>query len=199
MKKKIIGIIVIILLFGISGGMLFWYFRGAQESEAALKQAAEKAKKIAPKEVTIKIYFGNKNIGSAGDCKVVFPVERVIPNDLIVRRRAVEELLRGPTPEEKSRGYFSNLPDKEEIVAYREKIKQETGVAPYEGDEITINSFKILASAAYIDFSGEMRAYGGGSCRVEAIKTQLNETVKQFPKVGGAMILIDGKENALQP
>ncbi len=199
MKKKVVGIIIVILFFSMSGGMLFWYFRGARETERALKQAVEQATKPVPKEVTVKVYFGNKNMSPAGDCKAVFPVERVVLNDLIVRRRAVEELLKGPTSEEKAQGYFSNIPTKEEIIAYREKIKQETGEAPYAGEEVTIKSFKILSGIAYIDFSEEFKAYGGGSCRVEGIKAQLNETVKQFKKIGAAMVLVGGKENVLRP
>lgn len=199
MRKKIILIVIAVLLLGISLGLMLWYFRGVRESSKTLQKAMEQATKPVPKEITVKIYFGNKNMSPSGGCKDVFPVERVILNDLIIRRRAVEELLRGPTPEEKEKGYFSSIPDKEEIIAYRERIRQETGQVPYEGDEIKIKSFKIFIGAAYIDFSGEMRAYGGGSCRVEAIKAQINETVKQFPKIGNTVISIEGDQDALQP
>lgn len=200
MKKKIFLIISAVCLIILSAGMIFWYFKGAREAERALRTAEEKARQQVPKEVTIKIYFGNSQMNpNVSNCKTVFPVERIVENDLIVRRRAIEELLKGPTAVEKEQGYFSSIPSREEIIAYREKVRQESGQAPYEGEEIKIKSFKILAGSAYIDFSGEMRAYGGGSCRVEAIKAQINETIKQFPKVGHAVISIEGDKDALQP
>jgi hypothetical protein len=128
------------------------------------------------------------------DCTAVFPIERVIPNDLIVRRRVIEEFLRGPTPAEASQGYFSGLPTKEEIIAFREKIKAETGQAPYEGDEIKIKSVKILAGTAYVVFSREFQAYGNDPCRLGTIKSALREAMKQFPRVGGVMISLEGEE-----
>jgi len=201
MKKKILLISIVILLFAASGAMIFWYFRGVRQTEKNLERAVEKATKPAPKEVAIKIYFGNKDMNPSGNCTDVFPVKRVVLNDLIIRRRAVEELLRGPTQSEKEQGYYSGIPDRDEIISYREKIRQETGQVPYEGDEIKIKSFKILAGVAYIDFSKEMMAYGegSGSCRVDTIKAQIIETVKQFPKVGHAVISIEGDQHALQP
>lgn len=198
MKKKIIlGIIAIILLAG-SGFMVWNYIETSRQASKALAEAKSQATEPIQAEVTVKVYFGNKTMApSPSDCGAVFPVERVIPNDLIVRRRAIEEFLAGPTPGEAAQGYFSGLPTKEEIIAYREKIKTETGTAPYEGDEIKIKSVKILAGAAYVVFSKEFLAYGNDPCRLGLIKAALRESLKQFPRVGGVMISIEGKENEM--
>jgi len=128
---------------------------------------------------------------------VVFPVERKIANDLIVKRRAFEEILLGPTAAEKEQGYFSALPSKEEMVNYRESKKLETGQAPYEGEEIKIQSVKIMIGMAYIDFSPEVFVLAADKCRAEMFKAQLFQTAKQFSKIGGAIITVGGVENAL--
>lgn len=198
--RKRISIVIIFLLFAGSAVMLFWYFKSVEESMFQSQQAKEWAQRALPEEIPIKIFFGNKekNPGAA-NCSAVFPATRIIKNDLIVRRRAIEELLKGPTAEEKEQGYYSNIPNKEEIIDFRERIKNETGETPYEGDEIEIKSLKITSGIAYVDFSKELKAYGGGSCRVAAIKAEISETLKQFPRVDGVIISIEGDQRALQP
>jgi spore germination protein GerM len=195
---------MIFLLFVASlSGILFWYFKTVEKSMMLLQQAQGLIKNTAPEEVAVKIFFGNEKMNpNATDCAAVFPVTRMVKNDLIVRRRAAEELLRGPTPEEIEQGYYSSIPNKEEIIEFREKVKKETGQTPYEGDEIKVNSLKATAGELlFIDFSKEMKAYGGGSCRVDAIKAQIGETMNQFPEVGHTIISIEGEpeKTSLQP
>jgi hypothetical protein len=198
MLKKIILLIIGILLFCGSGFMVWNYIETSRQVAKDLAKAKSQATEPVEPEMTIKVYFGNKNMAlSPNDCTSIFPVERVVPNDLIVRRRAIEEFLAGPTPGEVAQGYFSGLPTKEEIIAYRDKIKTETGAAPYEGEEIKIKSVKILAGAAYVVFSKEFLAYGADPCRLGLIKAALRESLKQFPRVGGVMISIEGKENEM--
>lgn len=195
MKKRIILVIIVIILLAASAYMILDYFKKVHEASEARMEAQKQAQMPVEKEITIKIYFGNKNMApSQTDCRAVFPVDRIIPNDLIIRRRAIEEILAGPTQTEIEQGYFSSFPSKEEIVAFREKAMVESGEAPYEGDEIKIKSVKILAGTAYIVFSKELKAVLVDSCRMEMIKTSLRESVKQFPKVGGVIIYIEGEE-----
>lgn len=192
-------LIIIIFVLGVSAGTVIWYFK---EMNAVKKSSAENVQvtEKEPREITVKIYFGNKNMNPDGkDCGAVFPVERTIPNDLIIRRRAIEEILAGPTAAEKEAGYYSNVPDKTEIINYREKIKEETNEAPYSGDTVQIRSVKILADSVYIDFSKEMGSYGGDICRAEAIEAQFSETAKQFPNIGEAVMLIDGERMPFFP
>jgi len=190
----------IILAIGVSAGTIIWYSKKIITTEKLEAEAVRATAKEEPQEITVKIYFGNKNMNSGGkDCGAVFPVERTIPNDLIIRRRAIEEILAGPTAAEKEAGYYSNVPDKAEVINYREKIKEETGEAPYGGEEVKIKSVKILTDSAYIDFSKEMMAYGEDKCRAEAIEAQLSETIKQFPNIGAGVMLIDGERMPFFP
>jgi len=197
MRKKIVITFIILFLIGL-GAINFWYIGSMREASADLEGVNPEAKKTEVRETTVKIFFGNKNMNqNPGDCKVVFPVERTIINDSIVKRRAFEEVLLGPTTAEIEQGYYSAIPGKDEVIKYREKIKEETGQAPYVGDEIKINSVKIMIGMAYIDFSKEILAASGDNCRVQTLKTQLYETAKQFSKVSGAIITVGGVENAL--
>lgn len=197
MKKKL-AIIFIIISTAAAGAMLFGYIGGMKEASADLENATQEAKKVEVKETTVKIFFGNKNMNqNSGYCKMVFPVERIVPNDLIIKRRAFEEILLGPTEAEAARGYYSAIPSKEEIINYREQKKQETGQAPYVGDEIKINSVKIMIGMAYVDFSPEVFVLAADNCRADMFKAQLSQTAKEFSKIGGAIITVGGVENAL--
>lgn len=201
MKKKIILGVIGFALLAFAGVMVWNYFQKSQEAAKALLAAQQQAQEPIQTETTIKIYFGNKGLSqNPVDCAAVFPIERVVPNDLIIRRRAVEEFLKGPAPGEAAAGYFSSLPTKEEIIAFRDKVKAETGQAPYEGEEIKIKSVKILAGTAYIVFSKEFKAYGGDLCRLDMIRAALRESLKQFPRIGGIMISLEGEEgNNINP
>ncbi len=197
MKKKLAILFVIFFLAG-AAAMFYWYIGGMKEASANLEEAKQEAKKVEAKETTVKIFFGNNNMNkNSADCKAVFPVERTVANDLIVKRRALEEVLIGPTASEAAEGYYSVFPNKDEVIKYREKIKQETGQAPYNGDEIKIKSVKIMIGMAYVDLSPEIFSYDKDNCRAEMIREQLFQTAKQFPKIGGAIITVGGVENAL--
>jgi spore germination protein GerM len=51
-----------------------------------------------------------------------------------------------------------------------------------------------------IDFSKELKAYGGGSLWVQLIRQQITQTLSQFPTVRAVRIAIDGQtEGALEP
>lgn len=176
--------------------MVYWYIGGMGPASAHLDEVVEEAKKVEKKEMAVRIFFGNKEMNqNQADCKKVFPVERTVTNDLIVKRRAMEELLVGPTAEEAAQGYYSAIPNRDEVTNYREKIKQETGQDSYEGDQVIIRSVKIMIGMVYVDFSKEIFATGDDRCRIDMIKAQLSETAKQFPKIGGAIITILGEEN----
>jgi spore germination protein GerM len=53
---------------------------------------------------------------------------------------------------------------------------------------------------ATASFSQEIRAYGGGSARVQIIRAQITQTLLQFPTVQEVQIAVEGEvETALQP
>ena len=126
----------------------------------------------------VKIFFPNDTINSEMlDCSLVFPVTREIPETLAVGRASINELLEGPTEEEIEEGYFTNIPEGVEILS----ITVEEGVAT-------------------IDFNSLLEEGVGGSCRVNSIRAQIEETLKQFSTVDSVVISIDGRtEDILQP
>ncbi|KKW16492.1 MAG: hypothetical protein UY56_C0015G0003 [Parcubacteria group bacterium GW2011_GWA1_50_14] len=125
----------------------------------------------------VKVFFGSSVEDPKGlECNASYPVVRNIPKTQSVAQAAIRELLLGPTPEEKQKGYFTSLPDGVKL----ERISIADGVARAE-------------------FSEELDRTGG-SCRVGSIRSQIVETIKQFPTVKDVVISIGGRtEDILQP
>ena len=158
MPKKFLIILVSILVI-IAGYFTF-----------ALKRPKEE-------KITLKIFFNNSKLDPEFSCNKVFPVEREVPKTLAVAKAALEELLKGPTDDEKSQGFFTSI---------------NTGVK--------IQSLKVENGTAKVDFDEQLEFQVGGSCRVSAIRAQITQTLKQFPTVKDVIISIDGRtEDILQP
>ncbi len=122
-------------------------------------------------------YFMNSNLDPEVTCTKVFPVAREIEDTPAVARRALEALFQGPTSEEKKQGYSS-------------------GIRP----EVKIQSLTIQNGTASLDLSKELEEGVGGSCQVQAIRAQIEATLKQFPTVRNVTLTIDGRsEDILQP
>lgn len=125
----------------------------------------------------VKIYFNNNKLDPEFSCNKVFPVERKIFKTQAVARSALTELLRGPTEEEKSEGYFTSI-----------------------NPGVKIQSLIIGNGTAKVDFDEQLEFQVGGSCRVAAIRAQITETLKQFPTINNVIISINGRtEEILQP
>ncbi|MFA5714440.1 MAG: GerMN domain-containing protein [Candidatus Paceibacterota bacterium] len=123
----------------------------------------------------VKVYFSKQ--GNEGDCTAVFPVERNIIKTEAVARVAIEELIKGPTDEEKNSGYFSGI-----------------------NQNSKINKLTIVNGTAMIDFNEALEEGIGGSCLVAEIRKQITETLMQFSSVKKVVISIDGRtEDILQP
>lgn len=133
-----------------------------------------------PKEfMTVKIFLSDSRFVSEPyfDCSRTIAVERQVAKTAAVARAALEELLKGPTEEEKAAGYFTNINEGVKI----QKLVVENGVAK-------------------VDFDDQLEFQVGGSCRVAAISWQIVETLKQFPTVEKVVISINGRtEDILQP
>jgi len=127
--------------------------------------------------MTLKIFFNNSELDPEIACFKVFPVERKVFKTLEPAKAALEELFKGPTNQEKSQGYFSNLPLGVEIQA-----------------------LNIQNKIAYVDFNEALQYQVGGSCRVSAIRSQIEETLKQFVSVDNVVLSINNQtEDILQP
>ncbi len=128
-------------------------------------------------KIKIKVFFNNNKLDPAVSCNKVFPVEREIIKTVAVARASLAELLAGTTSEEEKDGFIKII-----------------------GPDVKIQSLTIQNGVAKVDFSEQLEAGGGGSCRSGAIIAQINATLKQFPSVENVIISINGRtEDILQP
>lgn len=127
--------------------------------------------------MSVKIYFNNEKMDPEFSCNKVFAVERTIPKTTAIARAAIEELLKGPTAAERLQGYFTSI-----------------------NPGVKIQSLVIENEVAKIDFDEQLQNQVGGSCRVSAIRSEITETLKQFPTIKSVIISINGEtETILQP
>lgn len=132
--------------------------------------------RFASDTMEVKVYFGRYGTDSSMNaCTEVYESVRIVKKVDGVARAAVEELLKGVTEAEKDAKLFSSIP---------------------EGT--VLQNIKIENGTAYVDFNNLLNA--GGSCRVAAIRSQIEGTLMQFPTVSRVVISVDGNsEEALQP
>lgn len=130
----------------------------------------------------LNVYFGNLSLSATSEqdeCKRVFPVKRYVPKTEAVASAAIQELLKGPTEDEKNQGYYTSI--NSGVILKSMMIGLDTGTA-------------------YADFSQKLEEAVGGSCKVAAIRSQLDQTLLQFPTIKKTVISIDGRtEDILQP
>ncbi len=101
----------------------------------------------------------------------ILPVERALPADKLPEEQALESLLRGPSAQERTEGYFTEIP-------------------PGTKGRIVSKDSGILT----IDFSRELGQYGGGTARVQALLSQIVLTFSNIKGIGSVKLLISGKE-----
>lgn len=124
----------------------------------------------------VKIYF-SLNRGNNTDCSKVEEVIRVVSNDPKIAALAIQELLKGPYLAEKRSGFVTNI-----------------------NEGVKLNKLTIVKGVARADFSKELDKNVAGSCRVIAIRSQIESTLKQFQTVKSVVISVDGRtEDILQP
>lgn len=122
----------------------------------------------------VKVYWSAS--GSSTDCSEVVATERQVARTTAAAYAAITELLKGPDASEKARGYTTSIPA-----------------------EVTLKSITIKDGVIDLILSKEVDA--GGSCRMAAIRSQIETTLKQFPTVKSIGIRTEGKteEESLQP
>ena len=141
---------------------------------------------------TVQVFLSNKvKDPDTLHCDMTYPVERAVSR-LSDNRKihlgeyvylALVELLKGPIGSEKENGYFSSINEGTKI----QQIIIESGVARVD--------FSALGGSA----SGGNQLIAG-SCKVQAIRSQITETLKQFPEIKEVIISVDGElETTLQP
>lgn len=120
------------------------------------------------------LYFPNRLLDpSATDCSRVYPVKRSLPQPI----RAFDilsALVAGPSESEKEQGYATSLPNTARVAAIR-----------------------IAGGIAYVDFASLDAA---GSCRVVAIRAQIERTLLANLRASAVVISLRGEmRQALQP
>jgi hypothetical protein len=133
---------------------------------------------ISEDTVEVEVFYTNPELDPWQSCENVFAVKRHVSSDTNIYRAAIEALLEGPTEDEESEGYDTSIPE-------RAKIK--SVAADAEG-------------VVTADFDDRLDRGVAGSCRVSAIRAQIESTLKQFPEVRDVIISVDGEtEEILQP
>ena len=85
--------------------------------------------------------------------------------------------MKGPTVTEKAAGVFTSI-----------------------NDGVTVKALTIVKGVARVDFDKSLEREVGGSCRVSAIRSQIENTLKQFSSVSSVIISVDGNsQDVLQP
>jgi hypothetical protein len=111
------------------------------------------------------------------DCTTVTLFPRVIIKSQEVLYMSLSELLKGPTPEEVSKGAGNQIPS-----------------------GVKLNSLRRTGNTAYADFDQTLQQGVAGSCRVQVIRSQITNTMKQFVGIDNVVISINGQtEGILQP
>lgn len=126
----------------------------------------------------LKLYFNNDKFDPTMlDCSKVYPITRIVKKTITPAKEGLMLLLAGVSEEESEEGYFSNIPK-----------------------GVNLKSLKIEGQKAYVDFDENLQKSIGGSCRVSAIRAQIEETLKQFDSINEVQISIEGKSSEiLQP
>ena len=129
-------------------------------------------------KTTVKVFFPNiQKDPQMLDCSKVYPVEREIIKTPAIVQNSLEELLKGPTEEEKLLGYITSI-----------------------NDNVKIKSISVVDGLATVDFDEQFNFQMGGSCRVSSISAQVEETLKQFSNVNQVVISVNGQtEGILEP
>ncbi|MDX1613385.1 MAG: GerMN domain-containing protein [Candidatus Promineifilaceae bacterium] len=138
-----------------------------------------------PAETTVKLYWLVD--------QTVEAEQRTLPADQPdLPAAALRVLLAGP-PADAVAEWRTAIPTPEEVQRY-------PGRQPDWGDRVRLRGLTIEDGVATADFSPEMRAYGGGSARVQAIREQITRTLTQFPAIESVRIAVAGEtEGVLQP
>ncbi len=127
-------------------------------------------------KTTIQLFFSDINKDPQMlECGKTYPVSRVIPKVSGIAKKTMEELLKGTTIDESLAGMKTSIPK-----------------------ETILQSISIEGGVARVDFNLAMQT--GGSCRVAAIRSQIVNTLRQFPSVSEVIISVNGNSaEALQP
>ncbi len=122
----------------------------------------------------VNAYFANSGLDPEITCTKVFPVSRQLPKGENDKEFAIRQLLAGPRPEERSDLYETAINANTKLL-----------------------SLRVADGVAYADFDKQLNFEVGGSCRVGFIRTQIEQTLKQFSDVREVVISVEGQVNEI--
>ena len=146
-------------------------------SAAALLAAFPSAEDVSADDgtITLNVYFGKEGLGERdAACSEVAPVVRQVPMTQRVAGAALQELFRGPTPEERQQGYRSWFSDRTRAI---------------------LKEVRIANGTAYLDLYDLRQIIPGAttSCGSAEFFSQVEATLKQFPTVDRVVLAIEGQ------
>lgn len=142
---------------------------------AALVALPVRFRASAPRTRAVRVFF-NRTMSDDGACDAVWPVARAVESSRADAEAALVELLEGPTSAERDRGFLTSIPG---------------GVG--------LRSLRVEEGTAHADFDRTLDR-AAGSCRVLAIRAQIERTLLRLPGVDDVVISVEGDvETALQP
>jgi len=130
-----------------------------------------------PNTLSVQVYF-RKGVSACSEKNINLEYfHRIIPKTEAVARAAIDELLKGPTQEEKNTGYWSDIP---------------------EGT--IVKSITIKNGEATIDLNEKIEA-GVTTCNGGGTRTsQITKTLMQFPTIKSVKFSVNGQtEGIFQP
>jgi hypothetical protein len=162
--------------FGTGGLLTISLFAG---NGKIMEQAAIPVRFPPVASVEVKAFFGNTERDPKTEyCDVSYPVARrvAVSEDLLAA--SLRELVSGPNILEQRQRFFTNLPDGLIVRSVQD-----------DDGHVTVMFNKALAEGI------------AGSCRVAAIRSQIERTLKQFSFVKEVTIAVEGvpQEEVLQP
>ena len=123
--------------------------------------------------MTVKVFFHSKKIDPDWlDCNKVYPVTRTIPRTASVATAALQELLKGTTPEE-AKDFIGFSPDETKGILKSVKVKNGT-------------AFVNFTKAVYEQMGNATSSCGGG------FFSMTDATLMQFPTIKKVVYAIDG-------
>ncbi|MEI7620393.1 MAG: GerMN domain-containing protein [Candidatus Falkowbacteria bacterium] len=127
-------------------------------------------------EVTV--FFGNiMKDPETLNCGNTYQTDRQILSSADKYSAVMAELLQGPNDNEKALGFFTSI-----------------------NASTTLPHITFSGGVLALNFSSDIENSVGGSCRVSAIRSQIENTFKQFPEVKEVIIAVNGRvDDVLQP
>ncbi|MDD5099050.1 MAG: GerMN domain-containing protein [Candidatus Colwellbacteria bacterium] len=137
----------------------FSHEEGAAAFETHFRYAGGMASKI-------KVYFVR-----SGNCALT-PVDRLIDSSKSSVREGIEEIIRGPSAEEKKTGLTTALTS-----------------------TVKIRSLNLKDGIVTVDFSSDVLK--SAACGISYVRQQITRTILQFPGVSEVSIMVNGEEGRL--